>query len=158
MDERSIEISGNTEVCSSSRAQWHFSRGKHLSQGSLVLYCQVWSSSKILLQTELFLLPSCHCVCLIFTSCCWYNVVASRIYFYSDQHHESQPRKIMLIEFMTNLFDLRLIGAMLYLSCKLSQSASWFVYVHDRNRQRKRGRVRERTCEIYTIYSKGWHI
>lgn len=39
---------------------------------------------------------------------------------------------------MTNLFDLRLIGAMLYLSCKLSQSASLFVRVHDRNRQIER--------------------
>ena len=54
--------------------------------------------------------------------------------------------KMKLMEFMTNLFDLRLIGAMLYLSCKSSQSASLFVCVHDRNRQRvsggERGHVR----------------
>lgn len=33
---------------------------------------------------------------------------------------------------MTNLFDLRLIGAMLYLSCKLSHSACLSVYVRER--------------------------
>lgn len=34
-----------------------------------------------------------------------------------------------LTEFMTHLFDLRLIGAMLYLSGKLSQSVALFVCV-----------------------------
>lgn len=52
---------------------------------------------------------------------------------------------------MTNLFDLRLIGAMLYLSCKLSQSAlSVFVCVcgiktdseSERERGGERGHVR----------------